>query len=95
MVNFFRVVAYLEGISFLVLLFIAMPLKYVWHMPMAVRVTGSAHGLFFIAYCLVGAVVARQLNWSFKTIALGFISAFIPAGPFIFDRKLLQSESDA
>lgn len=90
MVNSFRIVAYLEGASFLILLLIAMPLKYAYGMPMAVRIVGSAHGLLFIAYCLLGAVVARQLSWPLKTTALAFISAFLPAGPFIFDRKLLK-----
>lgn len=90
MINFFRTVAYLEGVSFLVLLLIAMPLKYVWGMPLAVRIAGSAHGGLFIAYCVLAYLVGRQLNWSAKTGGLAFISAFLPFGPFVFDRKLLQ-----
>ena len=89
MIRFFRTVAYLEGISFLVLLFIAMPLKYVWAMPLAVRVTGSAHGGLFIAYCAMAFLVGKRLNWDAKTGALAFIAAFLPFGPFVLDRKLL------
>lgn len=93
MVNVFRIVAYLEGASFLILLFIAMPLKYIWHMPMAVRITGSAHGALFVLYCLLALGVWRERNWSLKTAGLALISSCLPAGPFIFDRKIL-SESD-
>lgn len=94
MKNLFRILAYLEGTSFLVLLLIAMPLKYLYHMPLAVRIVGSAHGALFVAYCLVGAILAHQLKWSARTTALAFVSAFLPAGPFIFDRKILESTSD-
>lgn len=90
MLKLFRIVAYCEGASFLILLLIAMPLKYLYAMPMAVRVVGMAHGLLFIAYCLLGAVVWREQRWPLRTAALAFISAFLPCGPFLFDRKLLS-----
>jgi len=86
----FRITAYLEGISFLVLLFIAMPLKYMWDMPLAVRIVGSAHGALFVAYCIIGALVWRQLKWPLRIAGLAFISACLPAGPFIFDHKILS-----
>ena len=90
MLKAFRITAYLEGISFLVLLFIAMPLKYMWDMPLAVRIVGSAHGALFVAYCIIGALVWRQLKWPLRIAGLAFISAFLPAGPFIFDHKILS-----
>ena len=94
MLKTFRITAYLEGISYLVLLLIAMPLKYMWDMPLAVRIVGSAHGALFVAYCIVGALAWQKLKWPLKIAALAFISAFLPAGPFIFDRKILDhSES--
>ena len=88
----FRITAYLEGISFLVLLLIAMPLKYVWDMPLAVRVVGSAHGAFFVAYCIVGAIVWKQQKWPARVAAMAFIAAFLPAGPFLFDHKYMHGE---
>ena len=94
MTKLFRITAYLEGTSFLVLLLIAMPLKYIWHLPMAVRIVGSAHGALFVAYCVIGAMMWRKHNWSFKIAVLAFISAFLPAGPFIFDRKILSHTRD-
>ncbi|MFA5503925.1 MAG: DUF3817 domain-containing protein [Vulcanimicrobiota bacterium] len=95
MLKTFRITAYLEGLSFLVLLLIAMPLKYVWGMAMAVRLVGSAHGALFVAYCIVGAMVWKQQKWPLKIACLAFISAFLPAGPFIFDHKILaHSKND-
>lgn len=90
MVNVFRVVGTLEAISFLLLLLVAMPLKYMYDMPLAVRIVGSAHGGLFVAYTLLLIKVARELNWSFKTSLLAFLGAFVPFGPFIVDRKLLS-----
>lgn len=90
MVKAFRVVGFLEAVSFLVLLLIAMPLKYVYGMPLAVRIAGSAHGALFVAYTLLLIKVSRELNWSLKTSILAFLGAFVPFGPFIVDRKLLS-----
>lgn len=94
MLKSFRITAYLEGASFLILLLIAMPLKYMWDMPLAVRIVGSAHGALFVAYCILLALVAKQGRWTFKTVSLAFISAFLPAGPFIFDHQVLHHGRD-
>ena len=94
MIKNFRIIACLEGLSFLILLLVAMPLKYVYGMPLAVRIVGSAHGALFVAYCIALAAVRSKLNWNHKTTAIAFISAFLPAGPFIFDRKIL-AEAEA
>ncbi len=89
MVKIFRVVGFLEAISFLVLLLVAMPLKYYYGMPLAVRIAGSAHGALFVAYSFLLIKVARDLDWSLKNAVLAFLGAFVPFGPFIVDRKLL------
>lgn len=89
-VKLFRITAYLEGASYLILLLIAMPLKYMYDMPLAVRIVGSFHGAFFVAYCFLLVLVWQKLKWSLKTVTLAFISAFLPAGPFVFDHKLFQ-----
>ena len=67
-----------------------MPLKYMWDMPLAVRIVGSAHGALFVAYCIIGALVWRQLKWPLRIAGLAFISSSLPAGPFIFDHKILS-----
>src|SRR5690606_19075252 len=66
----FRAISITEGISLLVLLFIAMPLKYGFDMPGMVKYVGWAHGLLFILYVLMLFPTQRSLNWSFTTTAL-------------------------
>ena len=89
-VKLFKVVAILEGTSFLVLLGIAMPLKYIYGLPETVQIVGMAHGVLFIAYIIMVIVVRGLLNWNMKITALAIIASFLPFGPFIVDRKLLK-----
>ncbi len=86
----FRLVGILEGISFLFLLGIAMPVKYMLKMPELVKYTGWAHGVLFVAYMLLLLQVATQYSWSFKKSLVGFIVALLPFGTFWFDKKLKQ-----
>lgn len=81
---------WLEGASFLILLFIAMPLKYHWHMPLAVRVVGMAHGLLFLAYLFSAYNMASKFDWSFRKQAKAYIAAFLPFGTFVFNAKYLK-----
>jgi integral membrane protein len=85
----FKVIAKLEGISFLLLLFIAMPLKYGMDMPLAVKYVGWAHGLLFVLYILLLIVVSVNHDWKIKKIFLAFVAALLPFGPFYFDKKYL------
>jgi integral membrane protein len=84
----FRLVALAEGASFLVLLFVAMPLKYLFGLPLAVRIVGSVHGALFIVFvvALIRAGTARP--WPFHRWLLAFVSAIVPFGTFFFDRWL-------
>lgn len=88
----FRAVALTEGISYLVLLFIAMPLKYFAGMPEAVKYTGWLHGLLFVAYAFLLLQVWSSYKWSFKKAALVFIASLVPFAPFYVDRKLKKEE---
>lgn len=90
----FRTIGFIEGISFLLLLGIAMPLKYMAGMPKAVSVVGMAHGVLFIAYCIMIWLAAEDQGWSFKTMALAFIAAVVPFGPFVFDRMILSEAQE-
>lgn len=76
--------------SYLLLLFIAMPLKYIWHYEYAVKVVGMAHGILWMAY--VGSAFLGQLDykWSWKTTAWLFLASLLPCGPFVADAKLLR-----
>jgi integral membrane protein len=84
----FRWVAWLEGGSFLVLLLIAMPLKYLAHEPLAVRIVGMAHGVLFLAYIAMLIQVAIEHDWPKSKVALAFGASLIPFGPFLFDARL-------
>jgi integral membrane protein len=90
----FRNIGYAEGISLLVLLGIAMPLKYLAGYPLAVKYTGWAHGLLFVAYLALALWVKEQSNWPFKYLIYAFLAAFFPFGTFIFD-KWLQKQTHA
>ncbi|MCF2502901.1 DUF3817 domain-containing protein [Dyadobacter sp. CY107] len=82
-----RIVAFLEGISYLVLLGIAMPLKYIAGLPQAVRVVGMAHGVLFVLFVVLLIQVATERSWSFKKSLLSFISSLVPFGTFYADAK--------
>ena len=81
-----------EGISFLVLLGIAMPLKYLLHQPMAVKICGWIHGILFVTFLFLAWEVKTDRNKSLKWFALAFLAAIIPTGTFFFDKKLKQEE---
>lgn len=85
-----RVVGFLEGLSFLVLLGIAMPLKYFAGEPGAVRVVGMAHGVLFLLYVAAVMQAAMEHGWKFKVIALLLVASLLPFGPFVADAKLLK-----
>ena len=74
----------------MLLLGVAMPLKYVWGEPLAVRYVGMAHGVLFVLYLLAMVPVALDQRWSLKTVVLGVLASILPAGPFVFDAKILM-----
>lgn len=93
-IRFLRFVGIAEGISFLVLLLIAMPLKYRFDFPLAVKYVGWAHGVLFIAYLIAVLVAMRAMNWGFKGMALAVIASLVPAGTFVLDRSLKRREEE-
>jgi integral membrane protein len=87
-----RFIGMLEGISLLVLMGIAMPLKYIAGKPEAVKYVGWAHGVLFVMFMMTVAIVYFQRNWPIKKVFIAFIAAFFPFGTFIFDRQLKKEE---
>lgn len=87
-----RWVGFLEGISFLLLLFIAMPMKYMFDNPILVKYVGMGHGVLFIVFLVVLFVVCEKQKWSLKMFILGLIASILPFGPFVFDAKLKKME---
>lgn len=81
-----------EGVSFLVLLLIAMPLKYIWNWPYAVKYFGWAHGLLFVSYVALAYYAKEIYNWPFIKFIKAFIAAWLPLGTFVFDKQLKKDE---
>ena len=83
--QFQRIVGYAEGTSFLLLLGVAMPLKYLVHIPEPVLIVGWLHGLLFMLFWLAIAICWFVDRWPILWVALGLLSSIIPFGPFLFE----------
>lgn len=80
----------MEAISFLLLLGIAMPLKYIWDMPVFVQVVGMAHGILFMMYIAGAWIMKEKLNWSWMVFLIAVACSVLPFGPFYIERKYLS-----
>lgn len=83
-----RTVSLIEGISTLLLFFVAMPLKYLAGFPLAVTIFGSIHGLLFLIVVGLFFLGADRIPLSFRLMMAGILGAIIPFGPFLIDRRL-------
>lgn len=90
--SLFRKVAVAEGISYLLLLFIAMPLKYLADLPLAVKYTGWAHGMLFVLYAACLVMAWQESKWKFSKAVWIFLASLLPFAPFIVDKKLKAEE---
>lgn len=88
----FRIIGFMEGISYLILLFIAVPLKYMWGQPAAVRAFGSVHGFLFVLYILYVFLCKIKYRWSVMKMFILLAISVIPFGNFYADRKFLQHD---
>ncbi|MCP2045867.1 DUF3817 domain-containing protein [Pontibacter sp. HSC-36F09] len=89
-----RTIGIYEGISYLLLLGIAMPIKYMAGIPEVVKYTGWAHGVLFVLYMMSVLEVTLTHNWSIKKVAAAVVASLLPFGPFILDKKLLKEEEN-
>ena len=94
-VPFLRKVALAEAVSYLILLGIAMPLKYLAGQPLAVKITGMIHGILFVVFCVALLRVMLEARWPFQRCPLIFIASFIPFVPFFLDRRMKEWEQAA
>lgn len=90
----FRIIAICEGISFVILLFVAMPLKYFAGLPQAVTYVGWIHGLLFIYYMVLGYEVKSLHRWDNRKVMTAVIAALLPFGPFMLEKKILSKEQE-
>ena len=86
----FRLAGFAEGVSFLVLIGIAMPLKYFAGLPIYVRVVGMTHGVLFLSYVVALVQAHTEYGWSVKRSLALFAAALLPFGPFVAERRLLR-----
>ncbi|OMP30732.1 DUF3817 domain-containing protein [Mangrovimonas sp. DI 80] len=91
--NIFRITAFLEGISYILLLFIAVPIKYFGEDPQYVKLLGMPHGLLFIAYIIFAIILGSRLQWNNKILIKVLIASILPFATFVVDRKLLKQEA--
>jgi len=91
----FRVIAFVEGLSYLALLLIAMPIKYLGDNPAPVRYTGMAHGVLYILYAIAGFQAMLSRKWPAKEALRGFLASIIPFGTFWYDSAFLKAEHAA
>ena len=94
MIKPLRILGNIEGVSYLLLLGVAMPMKYYFEMPVAVKIVGMTHGVLFVAYCVLLALCLKRFNWTLKFGAYLFIATLIPFGTFVTDRKLRDKVTD-
>jgi integral membrane protein len=85
-----RVLAFLEGVSFLVLLGVGMPLKYLMHQPEANKVIGLVHGLLFVLYVLNVIQARIEFRWSGRKTGLALLASIVPFGTFWADARLFR-----
>lgn len=90
-----RVLAFVEGVSFLVILFITMPLKYAFEMPGPNKVFGMAHGILFVLYVLAVIQITFVQNWKMGKTFWALLASIIPFGTFWADKKLFQPAEKA
>ncbi|HET7818701.1 MAG TPA: DUF3817 domain-containing protein [Bacteroidia bacterium] len=91
--NRFLKVGFAEGLSFIILLAIAMPLKYFAGMPIAVRIIGMLHGLLFIAFCITLLHAAVFYRWKVITVIVAILLSFIPFGTFYLEKVIKNQHS--
>ena len=87
-----RAIGLVEGVSFLLLLGVAMPLKYFADIPQAVTIVGWLHGLLFIAFCIALTQAHQDAKWSAWRSATVVIAALLPFGPFVIDPRLREED---
>lgn len=86
----FRIISFLEGTSYLLLLFIAVPIKYWMNDPQYVKLLGMPHGLLFVVYILLAIMLKSKMKWDLKNFGIVITASIIPFGTFYVDKKYFR-----
>lgn len=90
----FRIIVLLEGLSYILLLFVAVPIKYSLGDPTYVKLIGMPHGILFVAYLVFAFYFKQEQNWSIKIFAIVLLGSVLPFGTFYIDKAYLRPWSD-
>lgn len=85
-----RLIGLIEGLSFLVLVGIAMPKKYIWGDPTWVKMVGQTHGLLWVLFCFALFDAKDKEGWSLKQALIPFVASMLPFGPFLVDKRIKE-----
>ena len=91
MKNIFRIVSILEGVSYLLLLFIATPFKHFQGDASYVKMLGMPHGILFMLYVVIAFMLKKEMNWNNKTLGIVLLASILPFGTFYIDKKYFRS----
>ena len=91
MLKFFKNLAFVEGISAILLFFFAMPMKYFFDNPIFVKHIGMAHGILFMAYIIIATTLKFSLQWELKKYGIICLASIPPFGTFYIERKYLRN----
>ena len=90
MIKLFRLITLLEGSSYILLLFIAVPLKYLVDDESYVKLLGMPHGVLFILYIAFAFVFQKKMKWSLSNFLIILVASVVPLGTFYIDKKYLR-----
>ena len=88
----FRMIALFEGLSYILLLFVAVPVKYYLGDPIYVKLLGMPHGILFVAYLDFALYFKQEQNWSMKTLTIILLGSVMPFGTFYLDNKYFRTK---
>ena len=89
MLNTFKITSLLEGLSYILLLFVGVPLKYMGNNDILVKSLGMPHGMLFMAYILIALLIRKRMNWDAPTTGIVLIASLLPFGTFYVNKKYL------
>ena len=86
----FRIISIIEGLSYIILVFIAMPLKYMFNYPMAVKIVGMSHGVLFILFFVALVMAMNRYKWKFLGFQL-FVYSLLPFGFILIEKIIMKN----
>ena len=89
MIKTFKIISFLEGVSYILLLLVGVPLKYFGDDPILVKTLGMPHGMLFLAYIVLALLIRSKMKWDFKTTSIVLVASLLPFGTFYINKKYL------